>query len=88
MDIKKEQVKLDGAIYHVDWPYILVLDALVQARGRPVTRRQMKELHPELKEYGRLDRVIHKITKRECPEIGGLIESGENGYSLPPDLLA
>lgn len=89
VDVNNLAATLDGTTYRIDWPYILVVQALVDAHGNPIDRKRMQELYEGLQGYKRLDReVIKKLKERECPPIGALIESSQAGYWIPAEYLA
>jgi hypothetical protein len=91
VDLKNETATLDGTTYHLSWQHVLILDALVQANGNPITRSRMQEIHPRLEEFHHLERQIRNLKRDDkCPPIGKLIESarGRNaGYWIPRNYL-
>jgi len=91
VDVANNTATLDGVTYHIDWQHVLILDALVQANGNPVTRSRMQQIHPRLVEFDHLERQIKDLKRDDkCPPIGKLIESARGrsaGYWIPREYL-
>jgi hypothetical protein len=84
VDVEAKAVTLDGKTC---WPgdvYVHILHELLKARGRPVSRTEMRNVDPILKLQGRLDKDIKRL--KATLKIG--ITSSKKGFSLPEDYWA
>ena len=90
VDVADSTITLDGKTCWADIVYVAILDELLKANGRPITRAELQQ-NPILQSFERLDRQIAYIRKgtRGFPfRIPIQTAKKRRGYLLPSDYLA
>ena len=87
VDAKGGYVVIDNVTYGgIDVFDCLILRALVNAKGNWVSRAEMQQAEPQLKNEGRIDRRIKKLRKA-YPLLHTLIEPLSKGYRINPSMF-
>lgn len=87
VDVKERTVAIDGTTYAVsDYHDCLILDVLVKAKGNRMSRVEIQQAEPKLRNKGRIDRRIGKL-QATYPRFGQLIESNTKGYRICPSMF-
>ena len=96
VSVRKPRISVDAAggtvmvddttFSGIDYESCLIVKVLVEARGNWVSRREMQQVEPYLKDVARIDRKIDHIQENH-KAVGGLIERQSKGFRIGPQMF-